>query len=282
MKKRNFWRLSGAAVLAGLVSLNTSTISAEEDAQKPSGAEAPVSESAAPAPKLTAEPSRPARLEALANRLAFGADRVEKVWLGKDGAQHLALFQPPATADAHGAVIIILASGKILERSEFSQTVRRTLADGDWASLVVQSEQMTAGKALPLDAAQVSNLFAEALAYAQQQSYSKFVLVADGEIASHLWPVVQSENQALMGFVGIDAWEVEDFEPKIPVLNVANTVVPGAVTSARKRFNRVKRAPSAACEVYFYDGNLISDTGFGQLISRRIRGWLKRKFVDAS
>ena len=234
------------------------------------------------APGTDSNTSGSSRLNALSERLSFGAENVETVWLGENPNKHLALYQQPDTADANGAVITILAGGKILEQSELSRSLRQTLAAGDWASLVVQSETMTAGKVKLPTAEQVQALLSNALAYVQQQGYSKFVLIAEGEIASQAWPLVQTGNQAIIGFVGLDQWSASEFKPHIPVLNVANSAFPLAVTNARRRFNLVKRTPSAACEVYFYDGNLGSDSGFGQLVSQRIRGWLKRKFADAS
>ena len=244
-------------------------------------AKASATEQAPKTPVASPQNEPESRLTNLAERLAFGADNVEVVWLGQQEGKRLAIFQPSARAHAHGAVITILAKGKILEHSEFARSIRQSLSASNWASLVVQSDKLETGGVSSLSAEQAQQLFSAAVTYLQQQSYSRFVLVADGDIATRLWPAIQNDVGSLLGFVGLDDWVAGEFSPSIPVLNVANSVMTSAVTNARKRFNLVKQTPSASCEMYFYDGSLRGDKGYGHLVSRRIRGWLQRKFVDA-
>ena len=269
-------------ILAGILCGSCTLVLAADEERTPTPPTAEQKSEAPTAPAASqAVQKAGSRLVSLAASLNFGADNVELVWLGQEGEQYLALFQAAAEANAHGAVITILAGGKIVENSEFSRSIRQTLSAANWASLVVQTEAMRTGKASLITAEQVQKLLSEALAYISQQNYSKFVVVADGEVASHLWPQVQEKSPDVIGFVGLDKWDTEEFAPTIPVLNVVNSSVPNAVTNARKRFNAVKQKPSAPCEVHFYAGSNASDKGYGHLVSRRIRGWLQRKFADA-
>ena len=219
-----------------------------------------------------------AALDAFAERLNFDGETAELVWLGNGKGKRIALYQAPLQVEMHGAVIVMLGSGKLLDQSEFARTIRHALPAAGWGTLVVQNENMAAGKSTRAALEQVQNTLTEALSYLSQQNYLKHVLVADGEIASLLWPVVQS--QGIIGFVGMDLWLAESFEPTIPVLNIANRALPRAVEQAQKRFNRVKQKPTAPCEVYFYDGGMGSDLGYGGAISRRVRGWLSRQFLQ--
>ena len=264
-----------------LAALSVNGFARDEKQAEPATTQKSAKEEGSATPAATPQVKVESRLMNLAERLVFGADNVEVVWLGQQEVKRLAVFQPAAQTNAHGAVITILANGKILEQSEFARTIRQSLSASNWASLVVQSDAMETGNRASLSSEQVQQLFSSAITYLQQQSYSNFVLVADSDIATRLWPVIQNQTENLIGFVGLDEWVAGEFSPSIPVLNVANSVLTTAVTNARKRFNLVKHTPSASCEVYFYDGSVRSDKGYGHLVSRRIRGWLQRKFVEA-
>lgn len=235
------------------------------------------------APQPTAAPEMPAggentNLEAFASRLNLVDDAVELAWLGSGNAKRVALYQAPLQIDNHGAVLVMLGGGKLLEQSEFARSVRHTLPGSGWATLVVQNESMMAGKSSAPEPESVQNTLTEALKYLSAKNYAKHIVVADGEIATMLWPALQS--QSVIGFVGIDQWSAEQFQPSIPVLNIANNALPKAVKQAQLRFNRVKQKPTAPCEVYFYDGTIGSDLGYGQAVSRRLRGWLSRQFLQ--
>ncbi|MEM7465276.1 MAG: hypothetical protein AAF387_00145 [Pseudomonadota bacterium] len=224
--------------------------------------------------------SRLSRLaDLLSGRFDAGSDSVETVWLGQAPAQRLAVFQHPKHSKPNGAVVALLAHGKIVDQDEFSRTFRRILSAGAWAALVVQTDLLVDGDEPAADEKALQLLLSQSIEYLAQQNYSKFVVVAEAEVATAVWPVIQTSQHDLKGFVGIDEWRAEDFEPPIPVLNIANAINPNATQNAERRLNEVIQRPSAACEVFFYDGVLHSDVGYGRLVSRRIRGWLERKFV---
>ena len=221
-------------------------------------------------------------LDLLASRLEFGGDIVEIVWLGEGSARALALFEAPSKSPEQGVVIVMLGVGQILERSEFSTSVRQTLSNAGWGVLIVQTDKMLAGPSEPMDTDSAVSLMSQAKAHISSLGYTKIVVVAHGKIAQQLWPALQAAPENTLGFVGIDEWIVDDFVPPIPVLNVVNTSLKVATTLAEKRFSEVKKRPSAPCETYFYDGPAGSDLGYGVLISRRIRGWVERHFNDKS
>ena len=240
-------------------------------------AEKPNAPESAATPETTAG-GETTTLERFANHLNLADDAVELAWLGSGSAKRAALYQAPLQLEHHGAVIVMLGGGKLLEHSEFARSVRQALPGSGWATLIVQNESMVAGKSSPLEREAVQIILTEAVKYLSAKNYAKHIVVADGDIATLIWPAIEAQN--IIGFVGMDLWVAEGFQPTIPVLNIANNAVEKAVNQAQLRFNRVKQKPTAPCEVYFYDGTVGSDLGYGQAVSRRVRGWLSRQFLQ--
>ena len=253
-------------MLAGILIVSSS--GAAENPNAPESAAAPETSAAGENTKL----------ERFASSLNLVDDSVELAWRGSGSAKRVALYQAPLQLDKHGAVIVMLGGGKLLEQSEFARSVRQTLPGSGWATLVIQNENMMAGNSSPLAREAAQNTLKDAVKYLSGKNYAKHIVVADGDIATLIWPAIEAQN--IIGFVGIDLWSAEEFQPNIPVLNIANNAVGKAVKQAQLRFNRVKQKPTAPCEVYFYDGTIGSDLGYGQAMSRRVRGWLSRQFLQ--
>jgi len=206
----------------------------------------------------------------------------EIVWLGTGDSKALALFEAPDSGPQHGAVIVMLGPGEILEQSEFSSSIREILASSGWASIIVQREQFRLHSEEFDHAALSASLLTEAISHVNSKGYTNIVIVARGQSALHFWPILQTTAGRALGFVGIDEWFVEDFAPPIPVLNLVNRNLPKAARFAEKRFRKVKKKPSAPCELFFYAGPIDGDTGSGRILSKRIRGWIERHFNPAS
>ena len=207
---------------------------------------------------------------------------VEITWLAAGNTKALALFESPDSGPQHGAVITLLGVGQILEQSEFSTSIRQFMAAAGWATLIVQTERMDERPEGAEKSALANALLKSAIAHVGTRGYSNIVVVAHGTVAQNIWPAIQSAEPAALGFVGIDEWSVEDFAPSIPILNVVNRSLTRATSFANKRFSQLKKNPSAPCELFFYDGGLGGDIGFGQLVAKRIRGWVERHFNGAS
>lgn len=240
---------------------------------------APQAEEAVKKPVASPLQRLAARIELVAKTTA--AD-FEVVWLGEGASKTLAVFEAPDSGPREGAVIVILGAGQLLEQSEFSTSIREMLASSGRATLIVQSEQLHANASNTDSAAIVSALLTSATAHVNSKGYSNIVVVAYGQVAQNLWPIIQSAPDVALGFVGIDEWFVEDFTPSIPVLNVVNRNLAKATGFAEKRFSSLKKKPSAPCELFFYDGAFNSDIGYGRVLSKRIRGWIERHFGDVS
>ena len=204
------------------------------------------------------------------------------VWLGEGDSQTLAIFEAPDSAPQQGAVIVILGAGQLLEQSEFSTSIRETLASSGWATIIVQSEQLRKHVEITDLAALAGAQLTDAIAEVNAKGYTNIVIVAHGDVAQNLWPTIQTTSGGALGFVGIDEWSVDDFTPSIPVLNVVNRNLPKATIFAEKRFRRVKKNPTAPCELFFYGGAIGSDIGYGRILSKRIRGWIERHFNRVS
>lgn len=222
--------------------------------------------------------SQTTRLAQFAERLDFGSDQVDIVWLGESEQRTLALYTAPAKPPALGAVVVILDTGQLANSNEFARSMRTDLSAGGWGVLIIQTELMREHERRELKAETLTLLMQEAAGYLNGQGLTRIVAVAQNSAAENLWPLIQQQKSSALGFVGVDHWIVEEFAPLIPVLNVVNTVKEAALIEAKKRFAQVKRQPSAPCEIYFYDGAIATDLGYGAAMSRRIRGWLDRHF----
>lgn len=207
---------------------------------------------------------------------------VEILPLGQGDNKTIGIFEAPDSGPQQGAVVVLLGAGQILEQSEYSISVRQVLAASGWASLIVQTELMDKRPVAPTSTDLSNGFLKAATEQLSAKGYSNLVIVAHGSVAQDIWPTVQSSESGFLGFVGIDEWFVDDFSPSIPVLNVVNRRLPKAMNYATKRFSLMKKSPSAPCELFFYEGTLGSDVGYGEILSNRIRGWIERHFNNAS
>lgn len=239
-------------------------------------AQAPEPESPAAVPAAdpgTVPPDAPAPVPGAANerliaqRLALSRFDVEMLWLDTPDGAFLALHRPSDEAVPYGGLVIVSTPGSVVDYAPVPHALSRVAAAGGWSVLSLQPA--VADSAPAATAARI----AAAVTYFSGIGLQNIVLIGDTGGATRA--LAGDLPPAIVGFVGVGAWESDLAGRDVAILDIAGTRDARAMRWQQQR-QATARTYSNSIEAATIDGAGPDFYGYAEQTARLIRGWLQR------
>jgi len=208
--------------------------------------------------------------ELVADRLALIRFEAEQLWLETADAAYLVLYRPPEAPIPFGGLVISGGPGSIVDNASVLRALAEAAAAGGWSVLSVHqagTDDNTEAAALRIVAA---------VARHRAEGLENVVVVADADGApAALQAIALNPGSAVVGFVGIGAWDADLAGTDIAILDIAGTRDRRALRHQRRRVP-LKRVYPNIIETQEVDGAGPDFYGYEDQTAQRIRGWLLR------